>query len=82
MGFFDAFLGLVFRRGTGLFKLVFALDDLIRLFTMSLVFFLGLSLLGVGNPLLMAGVIFGLIIDIHDIFDDIQSGKPLDLGFN
>ncbi|MBI2133821.1 hypothetical protein HYU11_04020 [Candidatus Woesearchaeota archaeon] len=72
---------LIFRRGTGIFKLLFAIDDLIRLFTMTLVFFLGLTILDAGQTLMMLGVGLGLVIDIHDIFDDLKSGKPLDLGF-
>ncbi len=73
---------LIFRRGTGIFKFLFAIDDLIRLFTMTLILFLGLTLIDAGKTAVMAGVLLGLIIDVHDIVDDIRSGKPLDLGFD
>ncbi len=72
---------LIFRRGTGIFKLLFAVDDFIRLFTMTLLFFLGLKLLGAGSTIVLLGVALGIVIDVHDIFDDLKSGKPLDLGF-
>lgn len=82
MGFLGSFLGLIFRRGTGIVKFVFAVDDLIRLFAMTLILFLALTILGLSKPAIMAGAIIGLIIDVQDIIDDIQSGKPIDLGFN
>ena len=71
---------LIFRRGTGVFKLLFAVDDSIRLFTMTLLFWLGLSLLGAGRTVIMAGVILGMIIDAHDLVDALQKGKPVDIG--
>ena len=82
MAFFAKFLGLVFRRGTGIFKLLFAVDDLVRLFAMTMLFFLCLKLLQASDAILLAGVALGLVIDIHDIIDDLKTGKPLDLGFN
>lgn len=82
MNIFLAISKLIFRRGIGIFKLLFAIDDLIRLFTMTIVFVLGLTLLDAPRWLMMAGTCLGLLIDVHDIFDDIKEGKPLDLGFN
>ncbi len=72
---------LIFRRGTGAFKLLFAIDDLIRLFTMTLVFLLGLSLINTPRPIVMAGIALGLIIDLHDLIDALHKGKPVDMGF-
>ncbi len=73
---------LIFRRGTGLFKLLFAIDDLIRLFAITLIMFLSLTILEVSGLFFTAAMILAIVIDVHDVFDDIKEGKPLDLGFN
>ncbi len=72
---------LIFRRGTGIFKFLFAVDDLIRLFTMTLVFFFLLSAMDASKTVVLIGSLFGLVIDIHDVFDDLKTGKPVDFGF-
>ncbi len=71
---------LIFRRGSGILKFIFAIDDSIRLFTITLVFFLGLSLLQMSQTVIIAGTVLGFIIDVHDIFDDLRSGNPPDVG--
>ena len=72
---------LIFRRGTGIFRLLFAVDSLIRLFTMTLVFFFLLSAMDASKIVVLLGSLFGLVIDVHDIFDNLKSGKPVDFGF-
>ena len=71
------FASLIFRRGTGIFKLLFAIDDFIRLFTMTIILFLSMKLLGVTGLLFTMGLILGFIIDLHDVFDNLRKGKPL-----
>ena len=72
---------LILRRGTGIFKLLFAIDDSIRLISITLLLWMGLALIGAPKPIIMAGIVLGIIIDAHDITDALSKGKPIDLGF-
>ena len=54
------------KRGKGLFKFLFVIDDFIRLFTMTILIPIFFSKLGFGTLLVNAGLILGLVIDIHD----------------
>ncbi|MBI2142151.1 hypothetical protein HYU15_01520 [Candidatus Woesearchaeota archaeon] len=72
---------LIFRRGTGIFKLLFAIDDSIRLISITLLLWMGLAFIGAPKPVIMAGIVLGIIIDAHDITDALSKGKPVDLGF-
>ena len=56
----------LFKRGKGIFKALFVIDDLFRIFTMTILFPILFSWLGLGNTGIILGVILGLIIDIQD----------------
>ena len=75
-------VGMIFKVLGSVFKFLYTVDDIIRLFTMTLVGFLGMKLLGMSGILFWAIMLLCISIDLQDIIDDIQSGKPLDLGFN
>ncbi|MFH0876078.1 MAG: hypothetical protein V1859_09140 [archaeon] len=65
----------MFRRGVGLFKFLFVIDDTLRIFTMTLLFPILFSWLGFGRIPVIAGTILGLIIDVHDLMEDYGIGK-------
>lgn len=56
----------LFKRGRGLFKFLFVIDDFFRLFTMTFLFPIFFSWLKLGKIGVILGVILGLVIDIHD----------------
>ena len=59
----------VAKRGKGVFKFLFVIDDFIRLFTMTILIPLFFAKWGFGPFLVNAGLILGLVIDIHDFMD-------------
>ena len=65
----------IVRRGSGLFKILFIIDDFFRLFTMTILIPIFLSWLGFGNLLVTIGVILGLVIDIHDFISEFGVAK-------
>ncbi|MBT3464455.1 hypothetical protein HN789_06670 [archaeon] len=56
----------LFKRGKGLFKFLFVVDDFFRLFTMTFLFPVFFTWIGLGKIFISLGVILGLVIDIHD----------------
>ncbi len=69
----------IFRRGSGFFKLLFVIDDFFRVFTMTLLIPIFFRWLNFSNTLVTAGVILGLVIDIHDFISEYGVGK-VDVG--
>ena len=65
----------VFRRGKGLFKILFAIDDFIRLFTMTILLPIFFTWLNLGPTGRVIGVILGMIIDVHDFITEFGQGK-------
>lgn len=63
----------LFKRGKGLFKALFVIDDFLRIFTMTLLIPLGFSLLGLGKTFIVLGVLLGLVIDIHDFITSAEN---------
>ena len=65
----------IIRRGRGIFKILFVIDDFIRLFAMTLLIPMFFSWLGGGPFLRILGVILGAIIDIQDFIADAGVAK-------
>ena len=51
------------RRGQGLFKLLFTIDDFFRLFAMTLLIPIFFSAIGLNDTFRVLGVILGLVIE-------------------
>jgi hypothetical protein len=68
------------RRGHGIFKWLFVIDDFIRLFTMTMFFPLVFSFIGLKGGFITFGVILGLIIDAHDLLTDFGVGRTETIG--
>jgi hypothetical protein len=65
----------IFRRGRGIFKILFVIDDFIRLFTMTLIIPYIFSLITSNQILIVLGVVLGLVIDVHDFISEFGEGK-------
>lgn len=63
------------RRGKGIFKILFTVDDFIRLAAMTLAFSIIAKVLNLGNLATMALVLLGVAIDLHDFLYDHKIGK-------
>ena len=72
---FGQMISHIFRRGRGVFKLLFVIDDFIRLFTMTILIPIFFSWLGFGSTLRIAGTILGLVIDVHDFITEFGKAK-------
>lgn len=64
----------LFRRGSGLFKLLFVIDDFFRVFTMTILIPIFFTWLNLPQLLVTLGVILGLVIDIHDFISQYGIG--------
>lgn len=60
------------RRGKGVFKILFIIDDFFRLFTMTILFSVLFNWLNVNTYILVLAVILGVIIDVHDFLSDMK----------
>ena len=65
----------IFRRGRGIFKILFIIDDFFRYFTMTILIPIFFSWLGFGQFLMSLGAILGLVIDIHDYMSEAKIVK-------
>jgi len=65
----------LFRRGRGIFKFLFIIDDFFRIFTMTILIPIFFRWLKFGEPLLTMGVILGIIIDLHDFISEYGIAK-------
>lgn len=65
----------IIRRGRGIFKILFVIDDFIRLFAMTLLIPIFFTALGGGPFIRTLGVILGAIIDIQDFVADAGIAK-------
>ncbi|MBN2367466.1 hypothetical protein JXC34_00480 [Candidatus Woesearchaeota archaeon] len=63
------------RRGKGIFKILFFVDDFFRLFTMTILIPIFFNWLGFGNFLVQLGLVLGIIIDVHDFISEFGIGK-------
>ena len=63
-------IGHLFRRGHGIFKILFVVDDFFRLFTMTLLIPLFFNWIGFGDILITLGLFLGLVIDVHDFMSE------------
>ena len=68
----------IVRRGSGLFKILFVIDDFIRIFTMTILFIIGLTALKMPQFLIFIGAMLGLVIDIQDFIEDNELAKFFD----
>ncbi|MBU0758074.1 MAG: hypothetical protein KKF44_08445 [Nanoarchaeota archaeon] len=66
----------IFKRGRGLFKFLFVIDDFFRIFTMTILIPIFFNWLKFSKTLISLGVILGLVIDAHDFMS--QFGKSID----
>ncbi|MBD3204066.1 hypothetical protein GF327_07245 [Candidatus Woesearchaeota archaeon] len=65
----------IFRRGHGVFKILFVIDDFIRLFTMTIIIPYVFSLISSSKLLIYSGILLGMIIDVHDFVTEFSEGK-------
>jgi len=56
----------LFKRGKGIFKALFVIDDFFRIFTMTFLFPIFFFWIKLGKTGIILGVILGLVVDIHD----------------
>ena len=63
------------RRGKGIFKILFFIDDFIRVFTMTILFIILCTWLNLPRFLLFLGGMLGLVIDIQDFIEDNEIAK-------
>jgi hypothetical protein len=63
------------RRGSGIFKILFFIDDFIRVFTMAILFIILLTWLKFPQFLIILGGLLGLVIDIQDFIEDNELAK-------
>jgi hypothetical protein len=68
----------IFRRGTGLFKFLFVIDDFIRVFTMTFLFMILFTWLRAHYIVVTAFALLGLVIDLHDFISDNELAKFFD----
>lgn len=65
----------IFRRGQGLFKFLFVIDDFIRVFAIAILLPMLMSWLGLSKAFQIAGFILGIIIDMQDFVTEFGPGK-------
>ena len=65
----------IFRRGRGIFKFLFVIDDFFRIFTMTILIPIFFSLFSSNSVLTILGVLLGLVIDIQDFITEFGVGK-------
>ena len=65
----------IFRRGRGIFKILFVIDDFIRVFTMTLIVPYFFSLISNNSLLIVSGVLLGIVIDVQDFITEFCEGK-------
>ena len=68
----------IFRRGRGIFKILFVIDDFIRVFTMTFLFIILLTWLNLPTFIIFLGSMLGLVIDMHDFISDHELAKFFD----
>ncbi len=68
----------LFKRGRGIFKFLFVIDDLFRIFTMTLLIPILFDWIGLNDTFIALGVILGLVIDIHDFVTSSQNYEVLE----
>ncbi len=72
---FSSMISHLFRRGKGLFKFLFVIDDFIRLFTMTIIIPNLLMMINAGRALVISGLLLGLVIDLQDYISEYGVGK-------
>lgn len=73
--FFTQLSFTLFKRGKGVFKILFFVDNFIRLFAMTLLIPIFFRWLNWGNFLVSLGFILGAIIDIEDFVSSMGLAK-------
>jgi hypothetical protein len=68
----------IIRRGSGIFKFLFMIDDFFRVFTMTILFTIFFTWLGLGRILITLGALLGLIIDVQDFIAENEIAKFFD----
>ena len=67
----------LFRRGHGLFKFLFVIDDFIRVFAIAILLPILMNWLGLSKVFLIIGFIIGIIIDMQDFVTEFGPGKTI-----
>ena len=65
----------LFRRGRGIFKFLFAIDDFFRIFTMTIIIPIFFNWLNFSVMFIVLGAVLGLIIDVHDFISQMGVAK-------
>lgn len=65
-------------RGTGIFKILFVIDDFLRVFTMTILFIIVSNWLKFPTVIMFLLAILGLVIDIQDFIEDNEFAKFFD----
>lgn len=65
----------IFRRGHGILKLLFVIDDFFRIFTMTILIPIFFNWLKLGQIIISLGLLLGLVIDMHDFIAEMGIGK-------
>jgi hypothetical protein len=73
-----AIVHFITRRGHGLFKALFVIDDFIRVFTMTILFIIMSSWLRFPTVIMFLLAMLGLVIDIQDFIEDNEFAKFFD----
>lgn len=68
-----------FRRGVGLFRLLFSIDDFFRLVTLTILLTVFAHKLGFPQVLILIALAIGLAMDIYDFAKEAGPGKTLSL---
>ena len=68
----------IVRRGHGIFKILFVIDDFIRVFTMTILFIILCNWLNLSVWIMLPAAFLGLAIDVHDFISDNELAKFFD----
>jgi hypothetical protein len=66
-----------FRRGVGLFRLLFVIDDMFRLITLSILLPVFINWLGFHRIFVLIAFAVGLVLDIYDFAKEVGPGMTL-----
>ncbi len=76
--FFLALIQHLIRRGKGIFKILFFIDDFIRVFTITILLIIFFTWLRFPHFIVVLGALLGLVIDIQDFIEDNELAKFFD----
>ncbi|NTV23043.1 MAG: hypothetical protein HGA85_01545 [Nanoarchaeota archaeon] len=68
---------LFFRRGVGIFRLLFTIDDFFRMMTLTILLPVFANWLGFPNVLVLLALVIGLAMDVYDFAKEIGPGMTI-----